>query len=73
MGEPLIILNGIMMSTKSWESFKDEFSKNLCLSSNFFDQGQSEVLDEEYTQAVQVELVKALMNHLKLTKVNWLE
>jgi len=71
MGEPLIILNGIMMSTKSWESFKDEFSKEfMFIRVDFFDQGQSEVLDEEYTQAVQVELVKALIDHLKLTKVN---
>ena len=69
-GEPLIILNGIMMSTKSWESFKDELSKEfMFIRVDILDQGQSDVYLENYTQDIQVELVKELINHLNLTKV----
>jgi pimeloyl-ACP methyl ester carboxylesterase len=70
-GEPLIILNGIMMSTKSWESFKDEFSKHFqFIRVDFLDQGQSDAYEAPYTQDIQVELLKSLINHLNLEKVN---
>lgn len=71
-GEPLILLNGIMMSTQSWKLFIPALSKlHQLILVDFFDQGQSEKLEgESYKQDLQVELVKALMDHLSLRKAN---
>lgn len=70
-GEPLIILNGIMMSTRSWESFKEDFSKHFqFIRVDFLDQGQTDTHDEPYTQDIQVGLLKALLEHLNLRKIN---
>lgn len=70
-GEPLIILNGIMMSTKSWEVFKDEFARDfMFIRVDFLDQGQSDAMDEAYTQDLQVELLRELLNELSIKKVN---
>jgi len=69
--EVLVILNGIMMSTKSWEPFKEAFSKDfLLLRYDMFDQGQSASLEETYTQEVQVDLLDALFKHLDIDKAN---
>ena len=55
-GKPLIILNGIMMSTNSWVIFKDAFSKNnQLILVDFLDQGQSCRMTSSYTQKDQVE------------------
>ncbi|MFR3346702.1 MAG: alpha/beta fold hydrolase [Christensenellales bacterium] len=44
-GEPILVLNGIMMSTESWNAFKPSFSKdNLLILVDFFDQGRSDRL-----------------------------
>ena len=41
-GQPLVILNGIMMSTASWKSFIPNFSRNnVAILVDFLDQGQS--------------------------------
>ncbi len=71
-GKPLILLNGIMMSTLSWDAFKDVFSKNnQLILVDFLDQGRSDKMeDTPYTQATQVEVLKALLDELKLNKVN---
>lgn len=70
-GEPVIILNGIMMSTKSWSAFKSNLSEHFQLILvDFLDQGQSDSYESDYTQDIQVELVKALMMHLNLNKVH---
>ena len=69
-GEPLVILNGIMMSTKSWEYLVEPVSK-VCklIRVDFFDQGQTDdYLDEPYTHDLQAELVLALLDHLKIEK-----
>lgn len=69
--EVLVILNGIMMSTKSWEPFKEAFSKDfLLLRYDMFDQGQSASLKEDYTQEIQVELLYALLKHLEIDQAN---
>lgn len=70
-GKPLVILNGIMMSTASWRAFVDVFShQNQLVLVDFLDQGKSEKLEgETYTQALQVQVVHALLEHLKLDKV----
>jgi pimeloyl-ACP methyl ester carboxylesterase len=71
-GKPFVILNGIMMSTLSWQLFVPSFSENnQLILVDFFDQGQSEKLHgESYTLDIQVELLKGLFDHLKLDQVN---
>lgn len=71
-GKPIVILNGIMMSTKSWAPFVNSLtSQNQLIRLDFFDQGQTEKLtNESYTQMIQVELLKALLDHLKLNQVS---
>ena len=71
-GEPLVLLNGIMMSTKSWDFLVEKVSKVVKLIRvDFFDQGQSDdYLDEQYTHALQAELVIALLDHLNIEKAH---
>lgn len=70
-GKPLILLNGIMMSTKSWTIFKEAFShQNRLILFDFLDQGQSDKITEPYTQDLQVEVLKALILELGYEKVN---
>mgnify|MGYP002582044169 FL=1 len=68
-GEPLILLNGIMMSCMSWAEFIEPFSvHNRLILVDFLDQGRSARMDDcvEYSQAIQVEVVYSLMKHLNL-------
>ncbi|MDR0831496.1 MAG: alpha/beta hydrolase [Bacillales bacterium] len=70
-GKPFIILNGIMMSTKSWEVFVNSFSNNnMFIRVDFIDQGQSDKALITYDQDTQAELVKALLDYLTLDKVS---
>jgi 3-oxoadipate enol-lactonase len=70
-GKPILILNGIMMSTLSWEPFAKSFSKNnMLIRVDFLDQGQTDKVDFQYKQDIQVDLVKALLDHVNLNKVN---
>lgn len=73
-GQPLIILNGIMMSTKSWQPFIKDFSKNNQLVLiDFLDQGQSSKLENiQYDQSLQVEALHAVVKKLKLENINLL-
>lgn len=69
--EIIIILNGIMMSTKSWEIFVKPFTKNnVLIRYDMFDQGESSKLDHDYTQEIQVELLQELLDFLNIEKVN---
>lgn len=70
-GKPLVVLNGIMMSTASWKAFIEPFSaNNRLILVDFLDQGKSDKLvGQEYDHAIQVELVKALLDFLELDKV----
>jgi pimeloyl-ACP methyl ester carboxylesterase len=70
-GKPLVILNGIMMSTASWQMFISSFSqKNQLILVDMLDQGQSSKLEGlEYTQDIQVEVVKTLIEKLNLKDV----
>ena len=67
-GKPILILNGIMMSTKSWEPFVKSFTvTNQLIRLDFFDQGQSDKLENSaYTQDIQVDVMEALLKHLKI-------
>ncbi|MCF7931593.1 MAG: alpha/beta hydrolase [Acholeplasmataceae bacterium] len=71
-GEPILILNGIMMSTKSWQPFVESLSKNnRLIRLDFFDQGQTDRrIGESYTQAIQSDLILALLDHMNLEYVN---
>lgn len=70
-GDPILILNGIMMSTKSWAEFVEPLTVNhQLILMDFLDQGQSEKLSEPFGHEVQVEAVKELLVYLKIGKVN---
>ncbi len=61
-GKPIILLNGIMMSTISWQFFKDVLSaNNQLILVDFLDQGRSDKMEGiSYAQDIQVEVLKAL-------------
>ncbi|MDY0294769.1 MAG: alpha/beta hydrolase, partial [Acholeplasmataceae bacterium] len=71
-GKPILILNGIMMSTKSWEPFVSSMTEhNKLIRLDFIDQGQSDRLENSiYMQDVQIEIIMALLHELGLAKVN---
>ena len=69
--QTLVILNGIMMSTASWQPFVKYFSGKFTLVLvDFFDQGKSAYLDNQvYTQDLQVGLVVDVIKQLELKRV----
>ncbi len=71
-GKPILILNGIMMSTKSWEPFVHSFTaNNKLIRLDFIDQGQSDRLENSvYNQDLQVDIIETLLEELKLHSVN---
>ncbi|TNF09381.1 MAG: alpha/beta hydrolase [Bacillota bacterium] len=70
-GKPILILNGIMMSTRSWEPFVETLSEhNQLVRLDFLDQGQSDRLDHPYQQDIQVDVIYHLLKELKLSKIN---
>ncbi len=70
-GSPLLLLNGIMMSTASWKPFILSLSCNFrLLLVDFLDQGKSSDMEEPYTQAVQVKAVLTLLDTLNLEKAS---
>jgi pimeloyl-ACP methyl ester carboxylesterase len=68
-GKPLVILNGIMMSTISWSLFLDKLDGFKIILLDFIDQGNSSRLEEEYHHDIQVECVDAVVNELGLDSV----
>ena len=70
-GKPLLFLNGIMMSCNSWKSFEEEISRdNQLILIDLLDQGKSSKAKYEYTQDIQVEIVKGLLDELNINKVS---
>lgn len=71
-GEPLILLNGIMMSHFSWKLLLPELKKGRkVILFDFFDQGLSDKLELiNYKHDIQVEVLKALIDHLDIKKAN---
>lgn len=64
-GRPLVVLNGLMMSTTSWKPFVEDFSRNNQLVLvDFLDQGRSSRMSESYYHDVQIRLVDALLDEL---------
>ena len=67
----MMILNGIMMSTKSWEPFMETWLDHFqVLRVDFLDQGQSDKMEENYKQSLQVDLLEALLDTLEIDKIN---
>lgn len=61
-GEPIVLLNGIMMSTASWKPFVSSMTKlNTLVLVDFFDQGRSERMTESYDHSIQVELLNEVL------------
>ena len=68
-GKPLVVLNGIMMSCRRWAEFIEPLSEhNRLILLDFLDQGKSARMDGPYEQAVQAEVVKALLDHLEIKR-----
>ncbi len=64
-GEPIVLLNGIMMSTASWKPFIETMTrKNTLVLVDFFDQGQSARMTESYDHSIQVALLDAVLEQL---------
>lgn len=71
--ETLLILNGIMMSSASWQAFLPMLKKHQkVVLVDFFDQGKSDYLEGAYTQEIQGQVVKELITSLNLKKVTLL-
>ena len=68
-GAPIVMLNGIMMSTRSWKPFVKSLSaNNRLILFDFFDQGQSDRHPEQYDLDLQVDALCALFGHLGLSQ-----
>ncbi|HOO75656.1 MAG: alpha/beta hydrolase [Thermotogae bacterium] len=72
-GYPLIFLNGIMMSTGSWNDHVKELEKtNMVITYDMRDQGKSPRLDPGYNISVHADDLKDLMDSLGIKKANFL-
>ena len=70
-GKPIVLLNGIMMSTASWNTFIPSLSENnMLILVDFLDQGRSTTMTESYDQALQAEVLLKLLDTLKLDKAS---
>jgi pimeloyl-ACP methyl ester carboxylesterase len=67
LGEPLLLLNGIFMSSASWSPFVSALSRDhRLILMDFPDQGRSDKMQESYGQEFQVEAAVALLDHLEV-------
>ena len=70
-GKPLLVLNGILMSTLSWTSYIEPLSSvNRLILMDLLDQGKSARMDGPYKQDIQTEVVYGLCEHLDIERVN---
>jgi len=70
-GEPLLFLNGIMMSAPSWVAFIPELTKRYRLILlDFRDQGRSSRMDRDYDLDLHVGDVVALLDELGIEQVH---
>lgn len=63
-GPALVLLNGIMMSSKSWYPFLEHLKDYRVILLDFYDQGLSDDGPAVYDHGLQVDLVDAVLNHL---------
>jgi 3-oxoadipate enol-lactonase len=71
-GEPLVFLNGIMMSAASWRPFVNSFKGYKLILIDLLDQGMSDKAAGEYTQELHVEMLKEFFDKLSLSNINLL-
>lgn len=72
-GEPLVLLNGIMMSTKSWAPFIDVFSSQVKLVLvDLVDQGKSDKGAGAYSQEFHAEVMAEILPALGCPRVHLL-
>lgn len=69
-GIPLVLLNGIMMSTSSWDVFNDRFKGFKRITLDFYDQGKSADHIDTYTIQDQASLLDALLSELDLQSIH---
>jgi len=70
-GAPIVLLNGIMMSTPSWNPFIPALSKNnKLILLDFLDQGQSHKMTEDYPVTIQADVIKCVLNALGIKKAH---
>ncbi len=72
-GEPLIMLNGIMMSTASWQPFVPVLSKKMkVILVDLLDMGKSDSMGDmpQYMQSLQADILSELVTHLGYEKVS---
>jgi pimeloyl-ACP methyl ester carboxylesterase len=70
-GEPLFILNGIMMSTASWYPYKDVLSKYYrMIVVDLLEMGKSDKADGPFTQDMHVEMFKEFLDKLGCKKIH---
>lgn len=70
-GEPVLFLNGALMTTESWATHVEAFSKRYQLIlMDFFGQGQSEMVTSEYNCELQTAAVRAVIDELGLPRTH---
>lgn len=72
-GNPVILLNGIMMSTASWKPFLPALSKTCkVILVDLLDMGQSDNMAdrEQYVQPLQADILSEFVDHLGLERVS---
>ncbi len=66
-GFPFVVLNGIMMSTQSWQQLIDPITQyRQLILVDMIDQGQTDANPTTYTHDIQVAVIKALFDHLNI-------
>lgn len=72
-GEPIVFLNGMMMSTSSWIPFADTVSKGYrMITVDLLDQGRSDDCEEGYTVDTQASYLNSFLDKLGLDRVHLL-
>jgi pimeloyl-ACP methyl ester carboxylesterase len=67
----MMILNGIMMSTTSWQPFMETWLEQFqVLRVDMLDQGKSSKMEDNYKQNIQVQMLKALLDELNIKSIN---
>ncbi|MDR2506202.1 MAG: alpha/beta hydrolase [Oscillospiraceae bacterium] len=66
----LVVLNGIFMSAASWHMFLPSFKDVDIILLDMLDQGMSQKAEEEYTQAIQAQIVAGLLDELGLARAD---
>lgn len=70
-GHPLLLLNGIMMSTESWTPFLPAFSRNhRVILVDLMDQGKSAAFPAGYGMKEQSDMLQAFLWHLEIDRVS---